>query len=211
MKKIRTTKDLKLNSVVRVYKKGYGYSKIIVIDNTEHFLSVSANNEFINHVDKGDTVEAYYWVEHNASYEFPLEVLGKFEIDLKLLFFKHTDNVTWSEERKCLTAEVDIPFSFFTFSVDDTAKVFSTRDVEFLRGRIVTLGDREAVIAYSGSVDEDAFVKGHICLEGGDIPVMGKLVPLGNGSSGRYMIEFTGMNEKERDQLLDYIFTIYRE
>lgn len=211
MKKIKTTKDLKLNSILRVYRKGFGYAKLIVIDNTDHFISASANNEFINHVDKGDTVEAYYWVEHNASYEFSLEVLGKFEIDLKLLFFKHTDKIEWSEERKCLTAEVDIPFSFFTFSVDSSAKVFSTQDVEFMRGRIVTLGDREAVVTYSGKIDDDTFIKGHICLEEGNIPIMGKLVPLGNGSPERYKIEFTGMNEKERDHLLDYIFTIYRE
>ncbi len=211
MKKLHSTLDIKMNSILRIYKKGFGYARLIVTDVTEHFFSVSGDDDFVAHVGQGDVVEAYYWVEHSASYEFTLEVLGKFEKELKLVFFKHTDALTWSEERKCLTAEVSIPFKFFTFSVDESAKVFSSKNVDPHEGAIVSLSDREALVRYDGVIEKNTFMRGHILVRGDDLAITGKPVPVPEAGQGVYRIEFSGMSEKERNRILDYIFTIYRE
>ena len=48
--KIRSTKDLRVNSVLRVYKKGFGYSKIHIIDNSDYYLAAGAEKEFIDEI-----------------------------------------------------------------------------------------------------------------------------------------------------------------
>ncbi len=210
MKKFPSTTYLKVNSVLRVYKKGYGYSRLIVIDVNEHFFSTCSENDFIEHVEKGDILEAYYWLEHGSSYEFAIELLGKFEIDLKILFFKHTNAITWHEGRKCLTVNVNVPFSFFIFNINGNASVFSSSNVNLLCGNIRRLSDREASLEYPDGLEMDSYIRGHLPINGNHIDIIGK-VKSKSGTDGTYDIEFTGMKGKDRDRILDYIFSVYRE
>jgi hypothetical protein len=211
MKKIKSTRDVRVNTVIRVYRKGFGYARLIVIDNTEHFISVSVGESFVKSVMPGDVLDAYLWVDHGASYEFQLEVIGKFEIDLRLVFFKHCDAMKWSAERKCLVASVEMPFRFFMFSVDDAAKVFSSVEVEKRTGMIVSLSDREATVRFGGKMESGSFLKGHITIDDVDIPFMGKIGPQDTGDPALHRVEFTGMSEKERERILDFVLSVYRE
>ena len=56
MKKLKNTEQLYHESLLRVYKKGFGYSKLKIIDNNSHYFGALANKEFINHVSDGDTI-----------------------------------------------------------------------------------------------------------------------------------------------------------
>lgn len=207
--KIRSTKDLRVNSVLRVYKKGFGYSKIHIIDNSDYYLAAGAEKEFIDVLRDGDVLDAYYWTEHESSYEFPLRVLGHFRIDLKIAFFEHTDKISWKKERRCLTAHVREPFSFFTFHIGDTPRTFESRDVTLRQGTLVELNDREALLHYEESMDEGDFLKGHISVGDGDIDILARIHTA--TTSGDYRLEFIGLGDKDRCRLLDHVLSLYRE
>jgi hypothetical protein len=212
MKKIKSTKDIIVNSTLRVYKKGFGYSKLTVFDVSAYYIAANADKDFLENTANDDIIEAYLWVEHDASYEFPLQVIGKFSIDLKIIFFKHTDTIKFNKERKCLMAKVNLPFNFFFFDIGKTIKGFSSSAVKIHIGTIIEISDREAIIKYAGNIEKDSYIKGHISIEGNDIDIIGKAVPAASSSDyGNYKIEFSGMNEKDRNRILDYVFNVYRE
>ncbi len=211
MKRIKSTRDLKVNDVLRVYKKGFGYSKLSVIDVHPEFISAHADRDFIENIRQGDVLEAYYWSNRMSSYDFQLQVLGLFSIDLQIIFFRHTGKISWSRERKCLEAKVSIPFSFFIFDVDRLDRVFSSTSVKIKKGRIIRLSDREAFLRYSGSLKPGVFVKGHLDVNKEKMDVIGKIEKADDAGSNMYLLNYTGMADRERERILDYIFTIYRE
>jgi len=211
MKKLKSTRDLRVNDVIRVYRKGFGYATLSVIDVHEEFLSAKAGRDLIESARQGDVLDAYYWSERNSSYEFSLEVLGVFSIDLNIIFFRHTGKIAWSRERKCLQADVDMPFSFFFFDVGDSQRVFTSKKVKLKNGKIFRLSDREAHFRYRGSLDRGTFVKGRLSLGGEDIDVVGRIECSREANGNNCVIRFSGMAGKERERILDYIFTTYRE
>jgi hypothetical protein len=211
MKRIKSTRDLKVNDVLRVYKKGFGYSKLTVIDVHPEFISARAERDFVENVRQGDILESYFWSNRMSSYDFQLQVLGLFSIDLQIVFFKHTGKISWSRERKCLEAKVNIPFSFFIFDVDDIDSVFSSTDVKIKKGKIVRLGDREALFQYRGSLKNGAFIKGHLNVHDEKMDVIGKIDYAEGFDNFTHLLNYTGMADRDREKILDYVFTIYRE
>lgn len=211
MKKIESTKTLKGGSLLRVYKKGYGYARLDILVVHDYFLAALACSEFMKNAREGDLLEAYLWQEGEASYEFPLKVIGSIREGTPILFFSHTDRITRSDERKCIQARVNLPLKFFTFKAGSEKRV-NSREIEFLFGTIVELSDREALMEYQGSLEMNAFVRGHIALEGGDMEITGKILHKpGISREGHYFIGFTGMSERERNLILEYVFSAYRE
>ncbi|HQG41197.1 MAG TPA: hypothetical protein PLE64_00610, partial [Spirochaetota bacterium] len=77
MKNIAKTADIKTNTPVRVYKKGYGYALLTVIENNELFLLCKSSEDFLSHVKENDTVECYLWPYPDGSYDFNTTILGK--------------------------------------------------------------------------------------------------------------------------------------
>lgn len=211
MKKMKSTRDLKVNDVLRVYRKGFGYATLSVIDVHDQYISAKAGRDFIANVEQGDLLDAYFWADHLSSYEFKLEVLGHFSIDLQIIFFKHTAKISWSRERKCLQAGVSMPFSFFIFDINRSDRIFSSTSVKMRKGKIVKISDREAVLNYRGALDNGTFVKGHVRLGDEDIDVMGRITCSREGGGNTCLLTYAGMDEREREKILDYIYTTYRE
>ena len=67
MKKLETTTKIALGSLLRVYRKGFGYSKLTLIGNNDYYSAGLAAEDFFHSVREGDTVEAYLWGEGVAS------------------------------------------------------------------------------------------------------------------------------------------------
>jgi len=84
--KLETTKKIIIGSTVRVYRKGFGYSKLTIVENNEHYLAATAEETFFHLVQEGDIVEAYLWVHDVASYEFYLQLIGKIVIGPEFSF-----------------------------------------------------------------------------------------------------------------------------
>ncbi len=210
MKKLETTKKIIIGSAVRVYRKGFGYSKLTVIDNNEHYLAAEAEEAFFHSILEGDIVEAYLWVHDVASYEFYLQLIGKIVIGLRVLFFSHTEKISRSVERKCLTAKVDLPITFFTFDPGDVSKGISSEKIVNHTGTIVLLSDREATLRSDENICCDRFVKGQIKIPHGTLELIGMVEPV-NEAKHMYNILFAGMHDKERNKLLEYVFSTYRE
>jgi hypothetical protein len=210
MKKLDTTKRIIVNCVIRVYRKGFGYSKVTIVDNNEYFITALADEEFFDYCRENDIVEAYLWVEDIASYEFTLTVIGKMAPGLRFLFFAHTDMITRNEQRKCLTATVDIPMQFFTFDPGDREKGITTEEIVYHTGSVILLSDREATVRSNVDLREAKFLKGHISIKNELIELVGMIDPI-NVSKKVYNVIFAGMNERVRNHILEYIFSIYRE
>jgi hypothetical protein len=210
MKKLDTTKQLPLESVLRIYKRGYGYAKLTVVATHELFLAAQSPNEFISSVNVGDVLEAYLWVEDIASFEFELEVIGTIPSEPGIIFFRNTENIKKERERKCLGAPTRLPIKYFTFTPGEMHKSFSSEKVVFHEGCIVWLEDREAIIRTDAHINEEVFVKGHIQIDGRDTEIVGRASVL-NYDKFIYNILFTGISEIDRNRILDYIFSAYRE
>lgn len=210
MKKLETTRKIIIGSTIRVYKKGFGYSKFEVIENNDYYIAAMARNDFFESAGAGDTLETYLWVEDEASYEFILEIIGKIVTGPPIIFLNHTRAIRRSENRKCLTAQVNIPIKFFTFDPGDSSKGITTEQIIVQTGAIILLADREATIRSDVDLQGSRFIKGTITLDDETIELVGMMDCI-NEAKNIYNIIFTGMNEKVRNRILDHIFTIYRE
>ena len=210
MKNLASTKKIPVNTILRVYKKGFGYARLEVIENNDRYFAVLCRNELIENVSDGDILESYFWIEEDASYDFNVIVIGKITIGHKILFFNHTDDIKRTIGRKCIGLESDIFVKFFVFSRGDENKALSTEDVVFHNGKLLWLEDREAVIKSEDKIDENGFLKSNIKLGRHEIEVIGS-IDLLNPDKNIYNITFTGMNDRDRNHILDYIFTFYRE
>jgi hypothetical protein len=209
MKRLESTRKIGQNTLLRVYKKGFGYSRLTVIEVNEYYIAALAHAEFTENVKPGDEIDVYLWVENVASYDFHVKVVGKIESEHKILFLSHTEEIEWNSERRCLAAEVDIHVRFFLFDTGERDKTFSTEKVNFLEGRIIELGDRSARLKCSESLTDNAFYKGHIEINGSDLELVGKCTL--SDRKNVYDLTFTGMHDSERNRLLDYVFSVYRE
>jgi hypothetical protein len=210
MKKLETTRKIIIGTVIRAYRKGFGYSTFEVIENNEYYIAVLAQEDFFGSVREGDQLEAYLWVEDVASYEFNVSIIGKIVSGPPILFLGHTEDISRSPQRKCLTAQVDVPIKFFTFNPGDQSKGITTEEIVLHTGRIVLLADREATIRSDSDIRGNKFLKGTIVIDGETIELVGMLDCI-NEEKNVYNLLFTGMHDKVRNHILDYIFSIYRE
>lgn len=211
MKKISSTIELNENEVLRVYKRGFGYAVLRIIHIDDDFFSARGDKIFVSALKKKDRLEAYLWSEKLSAYEFELEVLGTIEDDLHMVFFKHSEKMRFSRERKCLTAEVELPFSFFPFDISNSRKAFSSTAVKKNRGAVVRISDREAVIRYDGSLVTGNFIKGRLKILDEEIDIVAKIEPMSDGEKNTYKLKFIGMPEREREKILEFVFNVYRE
>jgi hypothetical protein len=210
MKKLETTKNIIIDSTLRVYRKGFGYSKLTVIENNDYYIATMAEESFFHSIQEGDIVEAYLWVHEVASYEFYLQLIGKIVIGPRILFYRHTEKISRSVERKCLTAEVDLPIKFFTFDPGDSNKGISSEKIVSHTGTVILLTDREATIRSDANINGSRFLKGQVRIHNETIELVG-MVDSVNDSKKIYNVLFAGMHDKERNKLLEYIFSMYRE
>ena len=210
MKKLETTRRIISGTVIRVYKKGFGYSTFEVIENNDYYIAALAQEDFFRFVKEGDLLEAYLWVEDVASYEFTLDIIGKIVSGPPIMFVGQTDNISRSPQRKCLTAQVDVPIKFFTFNPGDTSKGITTEQIVPHTGRVVLLADREATIRSDIDLKGSKFLKGTVTLDGETIELVG-MIDCINEAKNVYNLLFTGMHDRVRNHILDYIFRIYRE
>ncbi|HNW30034.1 MAG TPA: hypothetical protein PKN50_16260 [Spirochaetota bacterium] len=210
MKKLDSTRKIISGSVIRIYKKGFGYSKITVVDNTDYYLAAMVDEDLFNAFHEREWSEAYIWVEDVASYEFRLQLIGRIISGPRIFFFSHTEEIARSNERKCLTATVHIPFKFFMFDPGDTEKGITSEEIVYHEGAVILLSDREATIQTKDDISRSRFLKGHIVINGQIVELVGMVDSL-NESKGIYNVLFAGTHEKDRKVLLDFIFSTYRE
>ncbi|MFW5769968.1 MAG: hypothetical protein ACOCX9_00900 [Spirochaetota bacterium] len=212
MKKIDSTREIKENTLIRVYKKGFGYSLLTTVENTEFILICRCDRIFTDVLQKGDTIECYLWLHQVSSYEFTTSVVGTMVNDIPLVMLAHTDNVIRNTGRRCLKAEVDIPLTFFTFSVEDSEKNFYTEETTLVNGTIRELSDREAVITCNFDPGRDYMLKGHIILEESRIDIICKIEAIHKeNDTNRLNVSFVGLNDDERNRIMNYVFSTYRE
>jgi hypothetical protein len=210
MKRLESTKRIIVGTIIRIYRKGFGYSKLEVIENNDYYIAALAQDDFFKSAGEGDVLESYLWVEDVASYEFTLGIIGKIVSGPPIVFAGHTDDISRSERRRCLTAQVDIPIKFFTFNPGDQAKGITTEEIIVHAGKVVLLADREATIKSDDDIRGSKFLKGTISLDGETIELVG-MVDCINETKNIYNLLFTGMHDKVRNYILDYVFSIYRE
>jgi hypothetical protein len=208
MKNLTSTNRIQKDVILRIYKKGFGYSKLTVIHNEDEYIAARASSELLNNVRDGDKIQVYFWVEDVASYDFSIIVLGRITVDQSIIFLGHTEDIIRKESRRCLTAHVNLPITFFLVDFNDRSKRISTEEVVHHKATLTELGDREAIVKTSEKLPVETFLKGHILLKDKDIELIGMLELV---DEGEYTIAFSGMNDKDRNTLLDYVFSTYRE
>ena len=152
MKKITKTNDMKPNTHIRVYKKGFGYALLSLIENNDFFLICKSPGDFFNHIQENEAVECYVWPYPDGSYDFSSIVLGKIASPFPIILLKHTQSIIYNPSRQCLKAKVNIPFKFFTFSIK-TNKNFSVESIQWHEGTILELTDREALLQTSAKLE----------------------------------------------------------
>lgn len=211
---LATTKKIPENTLLRVYKKGYGYAKLTVIVNADMFFACAANAAFLKQVKDGGKIDAYLWVENEAAYEFKLTVAGRITVGEPVLFFNHTDIISRSEERKCLRAKVKIKSNFFVFEPKDLPKAvnINSQDIKRQTGTITELTDREFLFTTQTSLPEGKFLFTSLNIgqngESEELQLIGKYSPKGKDG---YLVDINSLSKTDRAKLLDYIIGVYRE
>ncbi len=213
MKSIPSTEHLKPETMLRVYKRGFGYAKIRLVDVHDLFLAAEAPGDLFAHVQEGDMLEAYLWKEDVASFEFPLQVKGKIQVRLPIVFFAHTAKVTATRERKCLSAKVAMAVKFYPISLNHEDKRFYSEKITMHDGTIVEISDRDAVLKCSLDLPAGRLLNGHMPIgPHANMEFTARVnARRDEGDERVYTIEYLGMHEKQRAEILDYVFTAYRE
>ncbi len=226
MKQLATTLDLKEDLVLRAYLKGYGYARLVIAGVTRYFYLTDAPADFHGMVQEGAVLLGYLWTQNSISFEFTMEVAGKITVPHgrlsagnpdtgdapeHFIAFIHTADISSTAERKCLHADVALPFRFFTIAVPRSDRSFYTEEIQYLDGIITMLGDREAVLETAEEIPLTGLVRGHLTFDGDDIDITARITSVESGAVNRYDIEYTGMSDRERNRILEYVFSIYRE
>lgn len=206
MKKITSTHDIPEGASLRTYLPGFGYSILRVIDITDQFIGALAEDDFYQAASDGATLQCYYGTEYEKSYEFSLKIIGRLTRGKKILFLQHSKEILRNNMRKCLSAEVTLPFRHFLFNSDNDKK---NENLLFHEGVITSLSDRDITFTSTAPAKNMTFVFGHLDIPGHRLELVGKITSTAPGPSLRASLK--GMNEKERELLLNYIFSIYRE
>ena len=201
------TENLKKETILRYYKAGFGYGIFILTENLSNFLIVRSDIEEAPFLTHGDIIELYLWSENSGSWEWESRVLGKISSEEQYIVLSHSDSATWNEERKCIRAKVDIPFHYFSIQQNNDHKIFESEKPDILYGRIKELTDRIAVVE-SASPIQSSIIRGHVSLNKNDIDFTGVISATKDNIT---TIEFTGMSDKTRIEILDYIYKSYRE
>ena len=209
MKKLKDTRHIPEGTILRVYRPGFGYALLQLIDSSAQYLGALSPGEFFHAVSDGDTIECYYWVEHDAAYECSLKVIGRISKGRHILFLEHSKNIRRRKDRHCLSAQVSLPFRYFFFSSARGEKNFSAEEPVFRDGTITSLSDREIIFMGEEKAARGTVLFGHLELPGSRIDLVGKVSS--TDEDGTVTIALTGLPEKDRSKLLDYVFTIYRE
>lgn len=209
MKKLKDTRQIPEGTILRVYRPGFGYARLHLIDSTDQFLGALAPDDFFKAIDDGDTFECYLWVEQDASYECTLKVIGRISRGTHILFLEHTKSIRRSKHRRCLTAAVSLPFRYFFFSSGYSGKNFKSEEPVFHDGTIISLSDREMTFRGTEKTAVDAILFGHLEIPGQRLDLVGRITA--TSDEGTTQVALTGLQERDRTQLLDYIFTIYRD
>ncbi|HNR89109.1 MAG TPA: hypothetical protein PKM65_12280 [Spirochaetota bacterium] len=210
MKKILSTHDLKPGTVLRVYKKGFGYAILRVIEAHELYLAAFAPDDFISRAVPGDRLKAYLWIEESGTYEFPLVVNGSISRQHAILFCGHTDRIKRGDAPKCLTARLSAPLRFFVLDAN-SSKGFTTKRIVVHTGALVELSDRSALLRYDGDLSDGTLIKGHLRSGSHTVDILGRVTRSATRGARRYRIDISAMNERERNAVLDYVFSVYRE
>lgn len=210
MKKLESTRHIAEGSLVRIYKKGFGYATVSVVVAHDLFIALQASDEFLGAVNVGDTIECYLWVEDVASFDFTLKVIGTVPVKPWIFFCENTTDIVKSKQRHCLGARTDLPIKFFFFKPAEIPRGVHSEKVVSHEGRVIWLEDREAIIKTNCAIPEDYYLKGHVVIVGKDTEIMGKVNSL-NEAKHIYNIVFSGELPEDRNRILEYIFTTYRE
>ena len=212
MKKLNTTQQIPIDSLLRIYKKGYGYAILTVIDVHQRYIAGECSPDIMPFFSHGDQVDVYLWVEKQASFDFTVQVTGSITIGEPVLFISHTDAVKQNSERRCLKANVHLPVRFFTLDTGDLDRGMSTEKIVHHSGTIVELSDREAVIECEESIAEEPLIKIHLSFNNRDHEIIGHIDKRIQGEhTKKYEVTFTGTPSSLRNELLDYVISIYRE
>lgn len=218
--------DLRENMVLRAYLKGYGYARLIVVGVTRHFYITDAPADFFQRIQAKAVLQGYLWTQNSISFEFNMEVAGRITVPPgpssagdpdagtppgHFIAFIHTADIASADERKCLRAKVSLPFRFFTIAVARNDKSFYTEEIRYLDGTIIMLSDREAVVETGHEIPLAGLIRGHLAFGGDDIDFTARITSAESGTMNRYGMEYTGMNDRERNRILEYVFSIYRE
>ncbi|HPI90457.1 MAG TPA: hypothetical protein PK859_14220 [Spirochaetota bacterium] len=212
MKKLESTRKIAPGSVLRVYKKGFGYARLVVRDFEGSFFTAESDPVFIEHINDGDEVEAYLWLENDTSYDFILTVIGRITIGNTVLIFNHTEDILHNNENECLTARVSIPVRFFILDTGNENKGISTEKIVHHAGIITALSDREADISSMDDIHSGTLIKLHAFIGTQDLELIAKIDKASViNSQWNYHVIFTNLHAHERNQILDQVFTMYRE
>ena len=212
MKKLESTRKIMPGSVLRVYKKGFGYARLVLRDSDDHFFSAESDPVFIEHINDGDEVEAYLWIENDTSYDFILTVIGRITIGHPVLIFNHTGDIIHNTGNKCLTARVSIPVRFFILDIGNENKGISTEKIVHHTGIITALSDREADISSMDDIHTETLIKLHAFIGTQDLEIIAKIDKASViNSQWNYHVLFTNLHAHERNEILDHVFTMYRE
>lgn len=211
MKRIQDTRQIKPGTLLRVYRKGFGYAKLQVIDSTDWYLAAHAPKDLVSVIKAGDRLKAYLWVDESVSHEFTTIVNGTMTREHPIVFCSHTRTIKTGTIRKCLTARLHAPFQFFILESHMPHKGFATEKITRLRGIVTELSDWSALFRYDGQLPEDVFIKGRIAAAASPVEIVGKITRAGSARKNVYHIDCSSMGERERAAVLDYVFSVYRE
>ncbi|HNU90960.1 MAG TPA: hypothetical protein PKO25_03725 [Spirochaetota bacterium] len=221
MKHLATTAELKEGLVLRAYRSGFGYARLVVAGVTPYFYVTEAPDDFYRCVEAGETLSGYLWTQNSVSFEFGMSVAGKISVppggsdssagDRRFLAIAHTVDITSSPERRCLKASVSLPFRFFKISLAKSERSFYTEEIDHLDGVITMLSDREAVLETDHDLAPEALIRGRLSFDENHVDITARVLSAERGRIMRYDIEYTGLGERERNRILEYVFSIYRE
>jgi c-di-GMP-binding flagellar brake protein YcgR len=204
-----------VNSRIEILDDTEVYKSIIQDESSENLtISLPIKNGVFMTPANGQTLELLYYDNLNV-YKFESLVLGRqIENNVPQLLLSFPQNVVKIQRRKFVRVDVAFYIKYARFSVEEGSNISLQKEVQAAyQGILLDISGGGFRLNTTHKLQLKDIVVTEIPTENGSIKTIGEVVRVEKQPDGKYYcgISFSNIDERTRDRIIQYIFTLMRK
>ena len=204
-----------VNSRIEILEDTEVFKSTIQDESSENLtISLPIKNGVFMTPSIGQVLELLYYDNLNV-YKFESSVLGrKIENNVPQLLLSYPQNVVKIQRRKFVRVDVAFYIKYAKFSMEEKKSVMQKKDVQAThQGILLDISGGGFRLNTEHKLQLKDIIVTEIPMDNGSIKTIGEVVRSEKQPDGKYFcgISFIDIDEKTRDRIIQYIFTLMRK